>query len=77
MIKVIKEVTTLNNSEIAEKLAKSIKEGPYKTSFYLDKLNMSNSLFSLSLTGRRKWTIPEFLFLCNLFDLKIEDFIKD
>ena len=77
MIKVIKEVTTLNNSEIAEKLAKSIKEGPYKTSFYLDKLKMSKSLFSLTLTGKRKWTIPEFLFLCKLFDLKIEDFIKD
>ena len=72
-----KEVDMLNNQEISEKLAKSIKEGPYKTTFYLDKLNMSHQTFNSSMNGKRRWTINEFVFLCKLFNLKIEDFAKN
>lgn len=67
----------LNNSEITEKLATAIKEGPYKTSFFLEKLQISNASLSLALSGKRKWTCAEFVFLCGLFNFKVEDFLTD
>ncbi len=65
----------LNNSEIAEKLATAIKESPYKTSFFLDRLQISKASLSLALTGKRRWTCAEFVFLCGLFNFEVEDFL--
>lgn len=67
----------LSNEDVSNKIAQTIKEGPYKTKFYLENLNMSEAMFSLSLSGKRKWTVPEFLVLNELLSLDLKNFTRE
>lgn len=61
---------------IREKINQCIKNSGYKHCFIMEKLGMSKSNFSLSLSGKRKWTAAEFLGLCLFFNLDLKDFYE-